>query len=68
MSEYNVADIVKNSLEGDAQGVDKAFQSVMIDKLGDALEMKKIEIASGLNDVEDDVDMEDAVLDSEDED
>lgn len=44
----NTIDLVNAALAGDRDAVESAFSAVMADKVSDALEIKKVEIASNL--------------------
>lgn len=46
MSDYTTKDAVKMAMDGDAHGFQTAINDIMMDKVRDAVDLKKIEVAS----------------------
>ena len=46
MSDYTTTDAVKMAMDGDAHGFQSAINDIMMDKVRDAVDLKKIEVAS----------------------
>ena len=46
MSEYNTKDAVHMAMDGDAKGFQNAVNDILMDKVRDAVELKKIDVAS----------------------
>ncbi|MEK9697687.1 MAG: hypothetical protein VW270_18115 [Candidatus Poseidoniales archaeon] len=46
MSDYSTQDAVKMAVDGDAKGFQSAINDILMDKVRDAVDLKKIEVAS----------------------
>jgi hypothetical protein len=46
MSEYTTKDAVKMAMDGNASGFRDAINDILVDRVRDAVEVKKIEVAS----------------------
>jgi hypothetical protein len=46
MSDYTTKDAVQMAMDGDAKGFQSAINDIMMDKVRDAVDLKKIEVAS----------------------
>ena len=46
MSDYTTKDAIKMAMDGDAHGFQTAINDIMMDKVRDAVDLKKIEVAS----------------------
>lgn len=46
MSDYSTQDAVKMAMDGDAHGFQSAINDILMDKVRDAVDLKKIEVAS----------------------
>jgi len=56
MENMNIADIIKSSFEGKPKGVEDAFNDVMQQKMADAIETRRQEIAQSMGMETDDAD------------
>ena len=46
MSDYSTQDAVKMAMDGDAHGFQSAINDLLMDKVRDAVELKKVQVAS----------------------
>jgi hypothetical protein len=61
---YTTQDAVKMAMEGDAHGFQTAINNILMDKVRDAVDLKKIEVASNFmtTDIEEEVEIEEEEL------
>ena len=50
--EYSVNDVVNYAINGDVADLEKAFDSVMKNKINDAIETRKQELGDGIGETE----------------
>lgn len=54
MDEYSVDDVVNHAVNGDVADLERAFDSVMRQKINQALEIKKQELGTSFGETEED--------------